>query len=498
MKKIILVIIALFMLSATGFAQSGTTGPLTWDLSNGTLTVSGEGAMPNYVYVNSGYIHYDAPWYSYNFSITTVLVETGVTSIGDGAFYYCDGLTSVTIGNSVTSIGDWGFYGCSGLTSVTIPNSVTSIGEYAFSRCSKLTSITIPNSVTSIGDEAFRYCLGLTSVTIGNSVTSIGNLAFSSCHYLTSVTIPESVTSIGDGAFYYCSKLTSVTIGNSVTSIGDEAFRDCSKLTSITNFNPAPQSINSNVFYNVNLSKVTLYVPASSVKAYEATTIWNYFGNIVPLFHVSITANNPSMGTVAGTGNYAENSTVTISATVKPGYRFVKWGDNNTQNPRTITVTKDITYKAILEVITYHVTVNASNTSMGTVTGTGYYAENNIVTISAIANQGYKFVKWDDDNTQNPRTITVTHDINYTAEFDVNTNIHQTLDNDVSIYPNPVTESFRINGITAPTEVTLTDLSGRIVLQQTVEAGESVAVGNLPNGIYIVRIEGKTVKVVKR
>jgi uncharacterized repeat protein (TIGR02543 family) len=453
-----------------------------------------------------------------------------------------------------------------------------------------------------------------------------------------SYNIPNSVTSIGYSAFERCRSLTSVTITESVTSIGDWAFYSCSGLTSVTNLNSTPQSINNNVFNNVGLSNVTLYVPASSVEDYKATTIWNYFGNIVSTtFHVSITANNPSMGTVTGTGDYEKNSMVTISATADPGYRFVKWDDDNTQNPRTITVTKDITYTAIFEVITYHVTVNANNTSMGTVTGTGDYAENSTATISAIANQGYRFVKWDDDNTQNPRTITVTqdttytaifeaiihhvtvsanntsmgnvagtgdyeenstvtisatanpgyrfvkwdddntqnprtitvtqdttytaifevvityhvtvnannpsmgnvtgtgdyaenstatisaianqgyrfvkwgdndtqnprtitvtHDINYTAVFDVNTNIQQTPDNDFSIYPNPVVENFRINGITAPTEVIVTDISGRIVLQQTIKADESVEVGNLPKGIYLVSVNGKTLKVVKK
>jgi hypothetical protein len=251
------------------------------------------------------------------------------------------------------------------------------------------------------------------------------------------------------------------------------------------------------VFQNVDLINATLYFPAESIEDYKAAEIWKEFGNIVPLFHVSITANNPSMGTVTGTGDYTENSTVTITATANPGYKFVKWDDDNTQNPRTITVTQDITCTAIFEAITYHVTVSANNTSMGTVTGTGDYEENSTATISATANPGYKFVKWDDDDTQNPRTITVTQDTTYTAIFDVNTNIQQTSDNDVSIYPNPVTESFRINGITAPTEVTVTDLSGRTVLQQIVEAGESVAAGNFPNGVYLVRAGGKTLKVVK-
>ena len=82
-----------------------------------------------------------------------------VTSIGNYAFFYCDGLTSITIGNSVTSIEWCAFEGCSGLTSVTIPNRVTSIGNAAFHGCSGLTSITIPNSVTSIGSGAFYDCI---------------------------------------------------------------------------------------------------------------------------------------------------------------------------------------------------------------------------------------------------------------------------------------------------------------------------------------------------
>ena len=175
--------------------------------------------------------------YSGSITIPSTVTYNGttysVTTIGDGAFYWCAGLTSVIIGNSVKSIGDNAFAYCFGLTSVTIPNSVTSIGIGAFYYCSGLTSVTIGNSVTSIGEGAFYDCFGLTSVTIGNSVTSIGDQVFRDCSSLTSITIPNSVTSIGDQVFYNCSGLTSVTIGNSVTSIGSDAFSGCSGLTSI-------------------------------------------------------------------------------------------------------------------------------------------------------------------------------------------------------------------------------------------------------------------------
>ena len=209
--------------------DSGTYGRnLTWTLdSEGTLTISGQGKMPDSYY-------YSLPWYSKMDSIKTVCIDSGVTSIGNDALYGCTGLTSITIPDSVTSIGSAVFNKCSKLKSIEIPNSVTSIGNGAFNGCTSLTSITIPNSMTSIGSHVFAGCTGLTSVTIPDSVTSIGDGAFYGCTGLTSVTIPDSVTSIGSYAFISCAGLTSVTIPSSVTSIGEFAFGRCTGLTSIT------------------------------------------------------------------------------------------------------------------------------------------------------------------------------------------------------------------------------------------------------------------------
>ena len=309
-QKLFIFLLAVLTGTGTLFAASGTCGDnLTWDLTNGTLTISGTGAMTNYSDSESN----RAPWYSSRSSITSVVINAGVTSIGNSAFYGCSSLTSVeipnsvtsiggnafsdcsrltsvTIGNSVTSIGEAAFSYCSSLTSVTIPNSVTSIGNSAFYGCSSLTSVEIPNSVTSIGGNAFSDCSRLTSVTIGNSVTSIGEAAFSYCSSLTSVTIPNSVTSIGKYAFVYCSSLTSVTIPNSVTSIGDNAFYQCSSLTSVTNYATTPQTIASNVFRNVDQSACTLNVPAESVAAYQEADVWKDFGTIQAIEGITTSA----------------------------------------------------------------------------------------------------------------------------------------------------------------------------------------------------------------
>lgn len=157
--------------------DSGTCGDnLTYTLdSNGVLTISGTGDMQNSSF------GWDKDL------IKSVVINDGVTIIGDEAFRDCTGLISATIGDSVTSIGRYAFFNCKSLTSVSIPDSVMSIGKYAFCNCTGLTDITIPNNVTSIDWGAFSGCTSLTSITI-----------------------PDSVTSIGNSAFYYCTKLTEI------------------------------------------------------------------------------------------------------------------------------------------------------------------------------------------------------------------------------------------------------------------------------------------------
>ena len=264
--------------------------------------------------------------------------------------YLCYQLTSLkklVIGNSVMTIGYSAFSGCTGLTEVTIPNSVTTIGDFAFEDCTGLTEVTIPNSVTTIGHFAFDSCTGLQKVTIGNSVTAIGERAFDSCTRLTEVTIPNSVTTIGERAFDGCTQMESVTIGEKVESIGESAFAKCNSLTAVTSKAVTPPQIWATTFDNYAM---TLYVPAGCKSKYAETEYWRNFTDIretgVTLHTVTANATDETMGYVTGAGEYPQGSTATLVAVPFGQNYFVRWNDGNTDNPRTITVTGDMTFTA--------------------------------------------------------------------------------------------------------------------------------------------------------
>ena len=233
--------------------ESGIWGQLTWALDNdGLLMISGFGEMNDFDYWRS------EAWRTSKSSIITVIIQPGVTSIGEDAFSFCSNLTSITIPESVTRIGSSAFCYASNLTNIIIPNSVTSIEYSTFSSCSNLTDFTIPDGVISIDNYAFSGCSGLTDITIPDSVTSIGYGAFYGCSGLTDISIPDSVTSIGERAFSDCSSLTSITIPDSVTSIGEAAFSDCNNLISIT-IPDSVTSIGNSAFQNcINLTGITI------------------------------------------------------------------------------------------------------------------------------------------------------------------------------------------------------------------------------------------------
>jgi len=232
---------------------TGTCGDnVTWVLDGeGTLTISGQGDMDYYSDET------EQPWYEYRTAIMSIVIENGITRIGNSAFagiatlsavtipgsvrYIefrafadCTDLVSVIIPEGVRSIGSAAFEGCTSLTSVSIPSGVTCIDNYTFYQCVSLTNVTIPEGLKKINQSAFSHCSSLTGVTIPDGVTIIDQFAFSGCASLTTITIPDSVTELGIHAFDCCTGLTSVTIGNGITMIYGSVFDECTSLTSVT------------------------------------------------------------------------------------------------------------------------------------------------------------------------------------------------------------------------------------------------------------------------
>ena len=211
-------------------------------------------------------------------ALTSLILPSNVTEIGNSAFVNCRGLTSMKIPSSVTNIGDCAFLNCSGLTSLVISSGVTKIGDSAFRNCSGLTSLVIPSGVTEIGFFAFRNCSGLISLVISSGV--IDGSALENCSGLTSLIISSGVTKIDSSAFKNCSGLTSLVIPSGVTEIGWFAFENCSGLTSIYVYAEHIYTSGLVAFEGCDKNNCKVYVPKGTYDYYIKYSDFRYFKNI--------------------------------------------------------------------------------------------------------------------------------------------------------------------------------------------------------------------------
>ncbi len=268
---------------------SGSLGDsVTWslDTATGVLTVAGRGGIPDYTDADR------APWYpDYKDQIKSLVIEYGITAIGNHAFqgcpnlaqisfpggvsrigqyafYDCDALSSVTISKGTNTMEDRAFAFCDNLTSVSLPSDMYTIGAAPFANCPKLQSITVPEgnssycSVEGVLMDAYKTCLiqypvgsprqsyrvpekvkiikeyafagsNLTSVTLGSNLTTIRTGAFINSAALTEVSLPESVTAVETLAFGGCTALDTVAIPSETASIAADAFDQCSAIADV-------------------------------------------------------------------------------------------------------------------------------------------------------------------------------------------------------------------------------------------------------------------------
>ncbi|MBR4917905.1 MAG: leucine-rich repeat protein [Bacteroidales bacterium] len=173
----------------------------------------------------------------------------------------------------------------------------------------------------------------------------------------------------------------------------------------------------------------------------------------VNFYTINVASNNPAIGTASGGGNYSYNSIINLVATPNYGYHFTQWSDGNTDNPRTVTVMQNATYTAQFAINTYTVSVGQNNASMGVVSGSGNYIYNTLATISATPYYGYHFTQWNDGNTENPRTVLVSQNMTFTAQFDVNTYNLSVISNNITAGYTTGSGTYNYNDIVAITAI---------------------------------------------
>ena len=246
---------------------------LTWILDgNGVLTISGSGPMTDY---SSDGSQSTAPWAAY--SPKKLVLNNGITRIGDYAFFQCHSLTgSLTLPESLESIGDSAFLACSGITgSLILPSGMSSIGNSAFCRCTGFSGgLILPNGIVNIGEYAFTWCSGFTgALTLPNELLRIGEFAFYGCTGFTDdLILPEKLTSIGASAFYGCTGFgNDLWIPESVTSIGSSAFRNCTNLKTASILCRLTDIYSSSLGYNDDGK-----IPGFTIQGFAYSTAQSY------------------------------------------------------------------------------------------------------------------------------------------------------------------------------------------------------------------------------
>lgn len=439
--------------------MQGTCGEnLKWVITcDNELVITGTGAMDNFTSSN-------IPWKNYRSTITSVVLQEGITSIGDWAFYQCSKLTEITIPEGVTSMGYVALSGCQELPSVSLPSTLETIGGGMFSQDWALESLTIPAAVTRIGDRLTEGCgalaqivvedgnktfdsrencnaviktstntlvAGCMNTVIPNTVEIIGQQAFSSIKSLKAIVLPSSVTKIEDYAFQYCSGVPSLNIPTSVVSISGTAFFACQfEDISVAPGNPKFDSRdNCNAIIETESNKM-IKGCINTVFPDEVTVIGEgAFYNCGNLKSIIIPAGITKFEENAF-GYCSKLESFTCLAAVPPtlGYNALSIGTSIISTPEDIPVyvpagsieayqSADTwklftNYKALTNM--YIVKALATH---GQVTGTGTYESGTKIELSAVPDEGFVFKQWSNGETSSSINLVVEKDTTVRALF---------------------------------------------------------------------------------
>ena len=194
------------------------------------LVIAGEGSTYDYA-LNNNIEKDGAIWNFWADAFNQVVVEEGITRLGDNSFYLMDNIQSMSLADSIQTIGMNAFYGCDGFKNISLPSGLEFIDYNAFYNCGSLVAVSLPENFREFGVGVFQYCYSLATVSLNENLQSLGSSTFSSCTSLTQIVIPDSVTEVG--GFEWCTSLKQVTLGKNVETLSTSAFIGCQSLTDI-------------------------------------------------------------------------------------------------------------------------------------------------------------------------------------------------------------------------------------------------------------------------
>ena len=276
-----------------------------------------------------------------------LVIPSGVTYIGDFAFYGCGvesqdenmdtvtyGIDIVAIGDSVTYIGNSAFYNFMSLRKIILGDGVVEIGEKAFQKCTNLQEIVFGDNVQIIGEKAFYKCDSLQSLVIPDNVKKIGNYAFYKCEGLRTVDMGNGITEIGNYAFYACTNLGNVRFSTALQTIGKQAFRNCYSLESVA-LGAHIQQIQPHAFYGCN--RLTVYAESA-----QPNENWDRFWNssyrpVIWECTLSEGKDYVVSFTKSPTSVENKNATNTITVPTRIGYVCIGWNTNSSATEATYT-----------------------------------------------------------------------------------------------------------------------------------------------------------------
>lgn len=260
-------------ISVESAAFSGCTG-LTTIITSSASGVNGGNIFENCnaikkIIIPEGTISIKNYAFSTNFaSVTSVSIPNSVTSIGDNAFYKCEGIDSLYLPESLTSIGTYAFSGCTALKSIQLPNALIKLGSYSFQNCSKLVTVHLPDGITALEEGVFSACSGLISINFPSSLVTFGKSVFSDCTSLDLTALPVNLNSMGESCFSNCKSLKTLTFPTSLPIINQYVFYCCSGLTSVQ-FPSSLSSIGYMAFANCN-GLTMVKIPVNTNVCYSA------------------------------------------------------------------------------------------------------------------------------------------------------------------------------------------------------------------------------------